>query len=685
MLCHPIEEKYTSYFAFSRGEEREREQEKATIGLGNNMRFFIPLLWAAASMLLPGTMTIGDGDLAQLYYRFMDSSLEFPQLNLTLTTTESKRIVEYLAASSLAWDELPGLLQRAVLWEFGYVETAGEEAAFQQVYVKCGQPMASIALTKDQSGLEQDELMQCGMRFQADYSDSSEPSLFSAMKCATRPVETTSYGTFWANGAPSDVPTPKLHRYDGGSWQIYTIHTSANTLRRGCDSVTTAIIPCGEYIAGGWCVPQPRSELRARLQLFAKDRPVPKTSAPTENPGESSASPTSNENKSNPDGKDSNNSLVIILGAVAGVIAVCLLLFFIHRRRNKPVNEVDSSTMEPKNSPAERLTDMIDSDQMANTATLNRSPSTEANTTSLSLAEVCRLSDVLDDFFSSSAVNLRRLDYSSLTFVRSIARGAYGEVWYGTCDGKEAALKCLVQHRARDIEELEKFSEEIRLMCKFEHPNINVFYGVAWNDVQDLCVVSAYAANGDLRNFLVNNHPRELTWKDQKLAFAIDVGGALIYLHSLQPKVIHRDLKSKNILISDKLRAMLADFGSSRERSIDETMTAGVGTVRWTAPEVLRGARYSEKADIYAYGAVLTELDTHMLPYETQLNAYGNKCSEVEIATRVITEGLRPSFSAGCPTAIYEIGLRCLENDEEKRPTALEIVYHLRSKVFPKL
>uniref|UniRef100_H3G576 Protein kinase domain-containing protein n=1 Tax=Phytophthora ramorum TaxID=164328 RepID=H3G576_PHYRM len=89
---------------------------------------------------------------------------------------------------------------------------------------------------------------------------------------------------------------------------------------------------------------------------------------------------------------------------------------------------------------------------------------------------------------------------------------------------------------------------------------------------------------------------------------------ALGYLHACTPPVIHRDLKSNNVLLTDKLEPKVIDFGVSRGL-VDLTMTAGVGTPYWTAPEILEGKRYTEKADIYSFGVVLSELDTGKIPY----------------------------------------------------------------------
>ncbi|KAE8959054.1 hypothetical protein PR002_g30665 [Phytophthora rubi] len=121
---------------------------------------------------------------------------------------------------------------------------------------------------------------------------------------------------------------------------------------------------------------------------------------------------------------------------------------------------------------------------------------------------------------------------------------------------------------------------------------------------------------------------------------AEDVAEALVYLHSLSVKVIHRALKSKNILVDSKYRAKLSDFGISRKRSVEETMTAGVGTIYWTAPEVLMGKKYTEKADIYSFGIVMSEMNMCAVPYSDKRDASGKVLQSMNIIQMVIRMAL---------------------------------------------
>ncbi|POM70358.1 TKL/DRK protein kinase, partial [Phytophthora palmivora] len=154
----------------------------------------------------------------------------------------------------------------------------------------------------------------------------------------------------------------------------------------------------------------------------------------------------------------------------------------------------------------------------------------------------------------------------------------------------------------KSVSHVNNFLTEIKLMASLDHP----------------CIVQLveFMDGGDLRALLTSYDKKHnpVGFDDSKVKIALHVAHALTYLHSLNPVVIHRDLKSRNILLTVDLDAKLTDFGVSRER-VDHTMTAGVGTSLWMAPEVLMGERYDDKADVFSFGVVLSELDLQVLPY----------------------------------------------------------------------
>jgi serine/threonine-protein kinase TNNI3K len=194
--------------------------------------------------------------------------------------------------------------------------------------------------------------------------------------------------------------------------------------------------------------------------------------------------------------------------------------------------------------------------------------------------------------------------------------------------------------------------------------------------------VLEFMQGGELRtlldSYLESRHP--VGFDKQKATVALQVCHALTYLHSLETPVVRRDLKSRNILFSSDMEAKLTDFGVSRER-LDQTMTAGVGTSLWMAPEVMMGERYDDKADMFSFGVVLSELDVHTLPYarakRENLESSGRAMVDSVLLQRVAMGTLKAEFSDASPQAIVELGRACLAVDPADRPNAAETLYKL--------
>ncbi|KAE9035862.1 hypothetical protein PF010_g18672 [Phytophthora fragariae] len=217
------------------------------------------------------------------------------------------------------------------------------------------------------------------------------------------------------------------------------------------------------------------------------------------------------------------------------------------------------------------------------------------------------------------------------------------------------------------------------MVSRFDHPNIVKFLGAAWSIESDLQALFEYMENGDLRAYLsACVLPRY--WTPTKFQLAIDTVEALIYVHSFDPPMVHRDLKSRNVLISADMHAKLTDFGTTRYRSNDDTMTIGVGTGRWVAPEVISGStQYDQSADIFSFGVLLTEIDTHSLPYYDAVGPSGNTLEEVAVLQMVANGQLRPTISASCPTAVRDLANLCMSQNPRDRPIAAGIAYILRT------
>ncbi|KAG6610813.1 TKL protein kinase [Phytophthora cinnamomi] len=277
-----------------------------------------------------------------------------------------------------------------------------------------------------------------------------------------------------------------------------------------------------------------------------------------------------------------------------------------------------------------------------------------------------------------------RVPREKVIIQRSISRGGGGEVYVGLFNQQQVAIKMLLPELRKSVKHVNAFLAEVKLMATLEHPRIVQFVGVAWDSLTDLCVVSEFMEGGDLRALLnsYETHGHELGFDRSKVTIALHVAHALTYLHSLESPVLHRDLKSKNVLLTSALDAKLTDFGISRERA-DKTMTAGVGTSRWMAPEVMLGKKYDDKADMFSFGVMLSELDVHVLPYSHAKDCgeidSDHKISEAVIMQMVALGKLRVEFSSDSLVSMVLLGLACVSLDPAERPTAAEALYRLHT------
>ncbi|KAI9920337.1 hypothetical protein PsorP6_016047 [Peronosclerospora sorghi] len=270
-----------------------------------------------------------------------------------------------------------------------------------------------------------------------------------------------------------------------------------------------------------------------------------------------------------------------------------------------------------------------------------------------------------------------RIEHRDVEAIKLLSRGGFGEVWLGLYMNENVAIKRLLSDK-KTMQDALAFATEIKTMARLEHPKIVRFIGVSWTNALTIQAVTEFMDCGDLKSLLDSSRASSLTWANLKCQIAIDVADALVYLHTLNPKLIHRDMKSRNVLIDAQSGAKLSDFGISRNRSFDETMTAGVGTARWIAPEVILGGHYTEFADIYSFGVVLSELDTCKAPFHDATNTNGGKMQDVTILQLVSAGKLQPSFTESCPPSIVKLARACLSFDPAQRPSAIHISYELR-------
>ncbi|XP_048423183.1 probable LRR receptor-like serine/threonine-protein kinase At4g29180 isoform X1 [Pyrus x bretschneideri] len=193
----------------------------------------------------------------------------------------------------------------------------------------------------------------------------------------------------------------------------------------------------------------------------------------------------------------------------------------------------------------------------------------------------------------------------------SIGKGGFGTVYHGCMkDGTQVAVKML---SASSTQGPREFQTEAELLMRIHHRNLASFIGYC-DDANNLALIYEYMANGNLKNSLSDaERSSQMTW-EIRLRIAIDAAQGLEYLHhGCKPPIVHRDVKTANILLSENLEAKIADFGLSKVFASDietQVVSTVMGTAGYLDPEYHNCQRLNEKSDVYSFGVVLLELIT---------------------------------------------------------------------------
>jgi serine/threonine protein kinase len=266
-----------------------------------------------------------------------------------------------------------------------------------------------------------------------------------------------------------------------------------------------------------------------------------------------------------------------------------------------------------------------------------------------------------EDTFLTSA-NLCRwiIDFGEIQVGKQIGLGSYGVVFRGKWKGVEVAVKRFIKQKLDERRMLE-FRAEMAFLSELHHPNIVLFIGACVKK-PNLCIVTEFMKQGSLRDILANNTIK-LTWK-QKLRMLRSAALGINYLHSLHPVIVHRDLKPSNLLVDENWNVKVADFGFARIKEENATMTR-CGTPCWTAPEIIRGDKYDERADVFSFGVVMWQVVTRKEPFA------GRNFMGVSLD---VLEGKRPQIPNDCPAEFRKVMKKCWHASAEKRPTMERVV-----------
>ncbi|MES1907744.1 MAG: hypothetical protein MHM6MM_000802 [Cercozoa sp. M6MM] len=284
------------------------------------------------------------------------------------------------------------------------------------------------------------------------------------------------------------------------------------------------------------------------------------------------------------------------------------------------------------------------------------------------------------------------IPFEKLTFLNKIGEGVFGEVYHAELWGTSVAVKMLKGSKDYldiDAKTLQELQQEAAILQMLRHPHVMLYMGASL-EPPNVCMVTEWCERGNLFDLL----HRSLT----PLSFATmlrmmkEIARGMNYLHSLPRKIIHRDLKSHNLLVDGNLVVKIADFGLSHVRQRVQTMTLrrlrsdktdyltshkghyGIrGTPEWMAPEMLQDKKYNHMVDVYSYGIVLTEIVTRQLPFRHRYNIK----RVVDVIQVVLEKREMPYIPPWCGTKISHLIHACLNHEPSQRPSFAQIIQML--------
>lgn len=254
-----------------------------------------------------------------------------------------------------------------------------------------------------------------------------------------------------------------------------------------------------------------------------------------------------------------------------------------------------------------------------------------------------------------------RVSIDDFEEIKSIGGGVSANVFYGKDKrtGKEVAIKKFKFQKINGSK-LQSFQREVAALATAIHPAVLRMIGAT--ETMPFCIITDWMPNGSLYHDLHVHHRLDQTGKT---ICAFDIARGMQYLHKCQ--IVHRDLKSLNVLLDSNNKIRICDFGFSRHASDSSLMTQNIGTPHWMAPELLStSTNYTSKIDVYAYGIVLWELATDNVPYSGM--------DSRQIIGQVLNNDIRPLLPPEVNPAMRDLITQCWDRDPNVRPTFDEIV-----------
>ncbi|KAD6118658.1 hypothetical protein E3N88_09929 [Mikania micrantha] len=265
-------------------------------------------------------------------------------------------------------------------------------------------------------------------------------------------------------------------------------------------------------------------------------------------------------------------------------------------------------------------------------------------------------------------------------FQNEIGRGGFGRVFHGSVGNNQVAVKMLSESSSQGYKE---FQAEVKLLMEIHHTNITSLVGYC-DDNNHKGIMYDFMANGNLGKHLFAGNPNVLSW-ERRIQIGCDAAEGLAYLHhGCSPPIVHRDVKSSNILLNEGFQAKLADFGLSRSYPTEDASYVSslkvAGTAGYLDPEYHSTNRLTEKTDVYSFGVVLLELITGRRALSDGINIVNWVKSPFEKGNveTIIDSRLEGHFDINTAWKMAETAMDCVSNPSVQRPTMNDVVVDLK-------
>ncbi|KAJ7553595.1 hypothetical protein O6H91_06G104600 [Diphasiastrum complanatum] len=261
------------------------------------------------------------------------------------------------------------------------------------------------------------------------------------------------------------------------------------------------------------------------------------------------------------------------------------------------------------------------------------------------------------------------IPWEEIDLKEKIGAGSFGTVHRGDCRGSDVAVKILTEQDLFE-EQLSEFMREVEIMKRMRHPNVVLFMG-AVTKRPNFAIVTEFLPRDSLFRLLHKPGARKFLDERRRIRMALDVAKGMNYLHRMNPPIVHRDLKSPNLLVDKNWTVKVADFGLSRLKANTYLSSrSGAGTPEWMAPEVLRDEPSNEKSDVYSFGVILWELVTLQQPW--------NGMSAAQVVGAVGFQKRRLQIPKDVNPELVTIIESCWDSEPSKRPSFAGIMHSLK-------